>query len=383
MQKIIISLFCSMLFLTPFTCFAQMVTGVVFDQKTQTTLPGATVYQDGTTNVTVTDFDGAFRLNSKGSESSLMITYIGYHTKKVDQPLQYVGKQMKLYLNEQSISLDEVEVGGIQIFSRKQMLKAFREQFLGTSTSALRCKIINEDDLLLKYNPTKKTLTATTRQPLQIINNYLDYEISFDLVELVVTYTTAESLNAHAIANSYFSGSTFYVDKAKNESVHKKRLETFYGSRAHFIQALAYGKLEEEQWEIYVNKLKIKPEEYFEVTDTLHYKKIKLIKKPERLVLLSASEGGVPHANLFATQGKVDSTAMVRKPTYFTPYYHRQKQSLMEFLNPVIYVDPNGNYTPIYGVVFGGALGALKAGDLLPIEYFQTSKEMQNAQKGK
>lgn len=55
----------------------------------------------------------------------------------------------------------------------------------------------------------------------------------------------------------------------------------------------------------------------------------------------------------------------------------------MEFLHPVIYVDPNGNYTPIYGVVFGGTLGALKAGDLLPIEYFQTIKEIENAQKSK
>jgi hypothetical protein len=74
---------------------------------------------------------------------------------------------------------------------------------------------------------------------------------------------------------------------------------------------------------------------------------------------------------------------MVRKPAYLVPYYHRKKQSVMEFLHPVIYVDPNGNYTPIYGLVFGGTLGALKAGDLLPIEYFQTIKEIKNAQKSK
>lgn len=363
---------------TSCSAYAQMVSGFVFDQNSGLSLPGATVYQDGTTNVTTTDENGKFTLDSKGLENALMIRYIGYHTKRVDHPLQFEGKIIKLFLNEQSTALDEVTIGKEGTFTRREMLRAFREQFLGTSVAASRCKINNEDDLILKYNVSKKTLTATSRKPLQITNNHLEYEISFDLAELVTTYKNIESLNAHFVSNSYFSGSTFYTDISRSDKVNKKRLETFYGSTVHFMRALAYGNLEEEKWEIYVDNKTISPEAYFEITDTLQYKKIKLIKNPERLALKSIGEEGYARANRFTTQGKVDSTAMVRKPDYFMPYYHRRKRSVMEFLTSTIYVDANGNFTPIYGVIFGGYLGSLKAGDLLPIEYFQTIKEIPN-----
>lgn len=378
MQKKFLYFTCLLLAFAVISTNAQTISGYVFDESTGLTLPAATVYQDGTTNVTATDETGKFTLDSKGLDNALMIRYVGYHTKRIDHPLQYEGKVIKLFLNEQSTTLDEVVIGKEGPFTRRELLRAFRDQFLGTSIAASRCKITNEDDLILRYNVAKKTLTATARQPLQMINNHLEYEISFDLVELVTTYKNTESLHAHFVSNSYFSGSTFYTDISKNNKVNKKRLEAFYGSTAHFMRALAYGNLKEEQWEIYVGGKTIQPEIYFEITDTLQYKKVKLIKKPERLVMKKIGEEGFARTNRFATQGKVDSTAMVSTPDYFMPYYHRQKQSIMEFLTPEIYVDPNGNFTPIYGVIFGGYLGSLKAGDLLPIEYFQTIKEIPN-----
>lgn len=383
MQKIIFKNIYVLVFFASLTANAQWIRGVVFDQKTQTTLPGATIYQDGTTNVTVSDENGAFSLNTKGLNISVMVRFMGYDTKRIDEPLQYQDKKVQIFLEEQSFFLDEVVVGRQSPFTRRQMLDAFREQFLGTSKSASRCKIKNEEDIILKYDITKKTLTANARQPLQIINNYLEYEINFDLVELVVIYKSIESLEAYFVTNSYFSGYSFYTNLAKNEKANKKRLETFYGSTTHFMRALAYENLEEEKWEIYVNSFKVNPETYFEITDSLHYKKIKLIKKPEKVINLDRNEIFISKPNNIPASSKVESDGVIRKPVYIVPLYRRKEQSLLEFLQPEIYVDSNGNHLPIYGIVFGGSLGALKAGDLLPIDYFQTIKELQNKPKVK
>lgn len=378
MQKTFCHFVILFLAFSPMFVAAQVINGFVFDANLNLPIPGATVYQDGSTNVAITDADGKFALNTKGLNNAIIIQFIGYTTKRIDTPLIYKDKVIKLMMFEQLISLDEVIIGKKGPFSRREMLTAFRSQFLGTSQSASQCKILNEDDLILNYNSTKKTLTATARNPLQIRNDYLEYNISFDLDELVVTYRSTESLNAHYIENSYFSGSTYYTDFSKSSKVNKRRLETFYGSTAHLMQALAYGNLEKEKWEIYVDKFKINPATYFEITDTLNYKKVKLIKKPERKVAVNMTEQNSSTKNRFAIGVKIDSTSMISKPDYFAPYYHRRKQSLMEFLTPEIYVDANGNFTPIYGLVFGGHLGSLKAGDLLPIDFFQTIKEMPN-----
>lgn len=379
MQRIIFKTICLLFFFLSLHTNGQVITGVIFDQKTKITLPGATIYQDGTTNVTISDADGSFSLDVKGLNSPLMVRFMSYDTKKIDQPLQYQGKKLSVFLKEQSFDLAEVVVRR-NLFTRREMLLAFKREFLGTSRSAERCIIINEDDILLKYDARKKKLIANARQPLQIINNYLEYEISFDLIELVVTYNSTESLNANLVANSSFSGSSFYTDFAKIKKADKKRLDTYRGSTKHFIRALAYGNLGEELWEIYVNDLKIDPINYFEISDSLQYKKIKLIKKPELSANTKSNEKYSSKASTISTSAESESD---EKPLYFVPFYFWKEQSLMEFLETAIYVDGNGNYFPIFGIGFGGSLAALRAGDLLPIDYYQTIKENQNAKKSR
>ena len=56
------------------------VSGVVKDRKGEPII-GANIMEKGTTNGTITDFDGKYRLNVKGSQSVLVISYIGYKTQ--------------------------------------------------------------------------------------------------------------------------------------------------------------------------------------------------------------------------------------------------------------------------------------------------------------
>jgi hypothetical protein len=378
MRKIIFRTICLLLFFLSLHTNAQLIKGVIFDQKTQTTLPGATIYQDGTTNVTISDENGFFSLDTKGVNRPLIIRFIGYDSKTIDQPLQYEGKNLQILLIAELFSLEEVVIVKKGRFTRRQMMAAFRVQFLGTSPSAARCIIKNEADVILKYNVRNKTLIASARKPLQIINNNLQYEINFYLAELVVTYKSAESLNRNLVTSSYFSGSSFYTDYSENKKADKRRLAAYYGSTAHFMRALAYGNLKEEKWDIYVNDVPIEPVAYFKISDSLQFKKIELIKKPGSLNKTESSSSFNVKANTTLASAEDQSD---EKPKHFVPLYNWNDQSLMEFLVSEIYVDVNGNYFPIYGIGFGGVLGDFRAGDLLPIDYYQTVIEMQNAQK--
>ena len=83
------------------------VQGVVKDQTGEAVI-GATVMQKGTSNGTVTDFDGNFSL-SVPSKATLVISYIGYTTQEVAVD----GKsKIDVVLKEDSQTLSEVVVVG-------------------------------------------------------------------------------------------------------------------------------------------------------------------------------------------------------------------------------------------------------------------------------
>ena len=84
------------------------ITGTVLDAD-GILLPGASIIEKGTTNGTVTDFDGQFSLIVSNKNAVLIVTYLGYSTLE-----QAVDGQstIKLTLLEDTQNLDEVVVIG-------------------------------------------------------------------------------------------------------------------------------------------------------------------------------------------------------------------------------------------------------------------------------
>ncbi len=83
------------------------ITGKVVDATNQS-LIGATVKEVGTTNGTITNYDGNFTL-SVTPGATLEITYIGFSSTKVKADF---SRQLKITLNEDAAKLDEVVVTG-------------------------------------------------------------------------------------------------------------------------------------------------------------------------------------------------------------------------------------------------------------------------------
>ena len=89
------------------------VTGIVSDS--QGPVIGASVVEKGTTNGTVTDFDGNFTLNVKPG-ATLVISYIGYTTQEVATGNQ---SNFNITLQEDNALLDEVVVVGYGVQKKK------------------------------------------------------------------------------------------------------------------------------------------------------------------------------------------------------------------------------------------------------------------------
>ena len=89
------------------------ITGTVSDS--QGAVIGASVVEKGTSNGTVTDFDGNFTLNVK-PDATLVISYIGYTTQEIA-----VGNksEFNITLQEDNTSLDEVVVVGYGVQKKK------------------------------------------------------------------------------------------------------------------------------------------------------------------------------------------------------------------------------------------------------------------------
>ena len=84
------------------------VSGVVKDRKGEPII-GANIMEKGTTNGTITDFDGKYTLKVKNAKSILVVSYIGYQTQEI--PVGNGGKK-DITLQDDSELMDEVVVIG-------------------------------------------------------------------------------------------------------------------------------------------------------------------------------------------------------------------------------------------------------------------------------
>lgn len=90
------------------------VTGKVLDSKGEPVI-GATIMEKGTTNGTITDFDGNFTLDV--SDNAIIdISYIGYQSQSITA---ISGKELAITLREDTELLDEVVVVGYGVQKKK------------------------------------------------------------------------------------------------------------------------------------------------------------------------------------------------------------------------------------------------------------------------
>ena len=348
------------IFLCSSLAYSQTISGYVYDAEGNYPLEGAFVYLDGTTFSAATDDKGFFKIvTPQKYNTQMVVSSVGYEKFILTDPYSY-EHQVKVMLRQEAESIEEVVIQKSTVFTRKQMLKAFRKQFLGASSAGSSCSIENEGDIVLYYDRQTNTLHAESKKPLRIINKRLKYNIDFELAEFQVGYYK-QSLDENEIAMSFYAGTTFFKDVSTNGSADKKRRQSYRGSTAHLMKAMYNNTWQKEGFDLYVDKLPVEPDICFAMTDSLNYKKVVLKALPVPEV-----KGMNFVAGPQALNGplKRDFTR-----TKYLVLFNKADQTVLNFNDSKFYIDEKGLFSPITAIVFGGYMAGLRAGDLLPDDY--------------
>lgn len=344
---------------------AQTIEGYIYDEKENLPLEGAFVYLDGTTFSATTNADGFFSITTPQKfNAALIISYVGFESFRIPNPYDY-NKALKILLREDSIELNEVVINkGKGLFTRKQMLKVFREQFLGKSKAARSCKIENEDDIRIYFDERENKLKAFAVKPLLIENNHLKYNLVFDLNAFEVAYNLP-TLSDSYLTRSFFAGSVSFTDASKGNSPKKRRKEAYLGSPVHFMKAMASGEWEKEKYQLYIDKWPDDHKKYFKLTDTLNVTKVNVIDIP-----YSTKKSRAQRREFRAINGLPDENKDLNYDDIrFTVLYGKKQQSFFVLDKGEFYIDENGLFFPINEIYFGGYFSETKAGDMLPTDY--------------
>ena len=329
-------------FILPLFCISQTLTGRVLDKLTQQPIETVSVYFDNTTIGTTTNDKGEFSINyTDAVQSTLVISYLGYNKVLISD---FRSKNnVVVELVEADNALDEVYLEYDDGLTRRQKLRLFRKEFLGTSKFGKSCKILNENDLILKYDKHKKDLYASCKVPLKVLNKSLQYEISYDLIDFEVNFKYVNLKTREFTVNSvvYF-GTSFYKeleDFKKNKSI-KNRKHAYSGSVQHFMRSLYNKNLKDEGYLIFYDGFVVNEWSYFtvEAVENTDFKKVSL---KENVSIL----------------------------------YDKDFQSELQLEIDEFFIDTYGNYAPIIGVYFSGVMGNQRVGDTLPLDYGKNTKK--------
>ena len=304
----------------------EIIQGKVREADSHKPVPNASIYLDGSLNGTASDSTGSFTLySSTDSKTPIVISALGYFPETVaDYPS---GKRLIIYVKARQYELDPVEITVSDGVPRRRKLSIFRKEFLGSSENGRNSRIQNENDIRLSYNQQTETLKASCDKPIIVHNRKLGYTFNFLL----------ENFSSSAKA-TFFYGPQFFKedpDHGNIEKMERARESAYLGSRMHFIRSLWNNELAKNGFEIYGNNILKNKVGYNDLVVTVDGQKYIRLKETIKIIY----------------KGKIS--------------YLYKNESQKD-----IYIDKEGYNDPI-GLDWGGAIGAQRAADLLPLEYKQ------------
>ena len=327
---------------------AQILTGIIYDRENQVSVPGAYVYIEGSSLFDITNEEGKFEIKVNTTvNASLVVSHIGYNSTTVLDP--FTSLPDTIFIEEKAFSLGEIVVQAGR-YSRKQLIKAFCNEFLGTSSAANSCVIENEDNIHIWFNSRTNTLITECDEPIIILNRYLGFRLYINLEKFEVEYPGRQL--GVGLPLIYFKSSIFFNDiDPINRRIAERRKSVFEGSRPFFLRALANNQLEKSGYWLSdnFNKNVSKIHECFTVTDSLDFKKV--IVNQELRSQNRATFYGIPYwSKLGITRDDNENSEII----LFTDTF---------------YIDSWGQLSQPDDLAFTGYMGSLRFGDQLPLNY--------------
>ncbi|HEX7844539.1 MAG TPA: carboxypeptidase-like regulatory domain-containing protein [Chitinophagaceae bacterium] len=392
-----------LLFLSLPALSQRTIKGRVVNVANGAAIPGSSVFITNTSKGTVSDASGNFELTDVPSgKHELVISSIGYETtvypfSDAELPLR-LRVELKIKVKElQNVTVEPYVEEGWDKWGN-----TFKENFLGYTANAKRCRINNEWSIRFRYFKKSDRLIAFSDVPIEIENKALGYRITYQLEDFEINFKEGLSV---------FMGYSLYeeLDKDKKKWA-RKREEAYNGSLMHFIRSLYADSLHENGFEMrrlfkVPNEEKQRVKNIYPVThssaiaggtfvitqpkdglhpdSTAYYRGV--LRQPDFLELygkdlLTADSVIVKRDGdyklfywenyLFITyKNELEDAAFLQSKMQMRSPYHQRSSLYLPELNP-LWIERNGNYYNPRDMFFMGYWGwSDKMGDSLPLDY--------------
>jgi hypothetical protein len=239
--------FILLFFICFFGAFSQTVLkGKVISEESQKPLASVSVYLNNTSLGAVTNEDGMFVIRGIPSgKFRLVASSVGFETYVTMIDPGTVGKDFIISLKPQAEQLEGFSVTVPDPDGWKKWGKLFTELFIGDTPGSNDCKLTNPEVIKFRMN-ADNTLTAYAKEPLQVVNYNLGYEIKYKLEEFQYDFN---------IKLVNYSGYAFFTDMGikhhnRIRRYGEARLETYKGSFLHFKRAFFANELDAQGFEL-------------------------------------------------------------------------------------------------------------------------------------
>ncbi|MBC7398731.1 MAG: carboxypeptidase-like regulatory domain-containing protein, partial [Mucilaginibacter sp.] len=298
-----------------------------------------------------TNKEGTFKFNGISSGTyQVVITMVGYTSAKQNVIVQNKPETVSMVLGEKQIILNEVIIGDKA--ARAKHLKTFIKYFMGESSNAKACKIINPD--VIEFSTTKGVLMATTPDFLIIENSNLGYSIKYLLKSF--SYNTPRDITLYD-GDCVFEPLTGTAEQQGKWN--KNRKTTYEGSLMHYLRSVFSNTAHTEGFLTYAiigntYPITINPNEV----------------PTEQIVRhLDSNFIAFKYKYRFYTIFDKKKAAKLMTMTDATSEFIDDLPSNASILWVDSQIDRRGSYADYKNLLIQGAWGRKRLGDQLPLEY--------------
>jgi hypothetical protein len=231
---------CLFLLLLPLGCLAQFkIQGEVVNATDNKPVPDASISINNTTIGTKGAADGSFTLsNLSPGQYELIISVVGYEYYRKAIMMNENIQLGNIILMPKTMLMNEVVIGGSDP-TRARKIRLFKEQFLGWSSFANQCAILNPGVLVLALSNRSDVLTGHSNDFLEIDNNALGYKLKYFVSNFVLNRLTR---------NVGYEGDVLFEEKPgtpqQKTKWEKNRRKAYFGSPAHFLRQILADRVD-------------------------------------------------------------------------------------------------------------------------------------------
>lgn len=225
--------------------YSQFIRGTITDIVNNNVIANASIYINNSTLGTTSSQGGKFQLQTKGLKKiELIVSHIGYN-RYIQEIILKENEDLNLSikLSPEEASLENVVIEPYEKEDWKKWGRYFLNVFLGENEAALKCKVLNTDDITFRYFKKSKRLVAIAKKPLVVVNDYLGYNIKYDLMNFEADFNSNMT---------NYSGLVLFTEKDEKtkKKYIKNREKAYEGSKTEFLRSTFTKSWQEDGFEV-------------------------------------------------------------------------------------------------------------------------------------